>query len=372
MPKDYYEVLGVSKNATEKEIKNAYRKLAMKHHPDRNPENKLAENRFKEAAEAYSTLSDQTKRATYDQFGHAGTQQGTGHSQGFNGQGFGDVFGDIFGDIFGQKDNNQQSSSQRGNDLQFILNISLEEAVHGVNKNINVPVNVNCESCKGQGTKLGATKQQCNTCKGSGNIRMSQGFFSVEQTCPTCHGQGNVINDPCRSCNGQGKKKKEQVLSIKIPAGIDTNDKIRLTGKGETNKYGMLAGDLYIQMQVKEHDIFKRRGLELFCEVPISFSLACLGGDMEVPTIENKVKLKIPSETQTGKIFRLRGKGVKKLQQDRVIGDLMCKVIIETPVRLNNKQKSLVTELALSLGEQNQHSPKSKSWFKNVKKFFKG
>ncbi|WP_116963052.1 molecular chaperone DnaJ [Fastidiosibacter lacustris] len=370
MPRDYYEILGVSKSATEQELKRAYRKMAMKYHPDRNPNDKDAETKFKEASEAYEILSDPQKRAAYDQFGHAGVQQGSGHG-GFSGGNFNDVFGDIFSDIFGGGARGGRSSrtyARRGNDLQYNLEITLEEAIHGTTKEIKVPTYVSCGSCHGTG---GTGKQTCSMCHGAGAVRMSQGFFSVEQTCPTCHGTGSIIKDPCRSCHGQGRKQDTKSLSVKIPAGVDTGDRIRLAGEGEAGEYGASSGDLYVQVRVREHAIFERNGSDLYCEVPITFIIACLGGELDVPTIDGKVKLKIPPETQTGKLFRLRGKGVKALRGNSM-GDLMCKVTVETPVNLNTKQRALLEEFAASLGEQHTHSPKSKSWFDNVKEFFAG
>ena len=370
MPRDYYEILGVPKSATEQELKRSYRKLAMKHHPDRNPNNKNSEAKFKEASEAYEILSDSKKRATYDQFGHAGVNQGSGHG---GAQGFGDVFGDIFGDIFGGSDGQRSgrsshSQSRKGNDLQYNLEITLEEAVHGTTRKIKVPTYVSCDSCNGTG---GSGKQSCGTCHGAGAVRMSQGFFSVEQTCPTCHGTGTSIKDPCRACHGQGRKQDVKSLSVKIPAGVDTGDRIRLTGEGEAGENGAPAGDLYVQAHVKEHSIFERNGSDLYCEVPISFVSACLCGELDVPTIDGKVKLKIPAETQTGKMFRLRGKGVKSLRGNSM-GDLICKVSVETPINLNSKQRELLEAFGKSLGEHQTHSPKSKSWFNNVKEFFAG
>lgn len=371
MPRDYYEILGVSKSATEQELKRSYRKLAMKYHPDRNPDDKDAEAKFKEASEAYEILSDPQKRAAYDQFGHAGINQGGDHG-GFGGaQGFGDVFGDIFGDIFGggggqRSGRSSRAQSRRGNDLQYNLEITLEEAVHGTTKKIKVPTYVACDSCHGTG---GSGKQTCGTCHGAGAVRMSQGFFSVEQTCPTCHGTGSTIKDPCRVCHGQGRKQDVKSLSVKIPAGVDTGDRIRLSGEGEAGENGAPTGDLYVQIHVKEHMIFERNGSDLYCEVPISFVAACLGGELDVPTIDGTVKLKIPAETQTGKMFRLRGKGVKALRGNSM-GDLMCKVTVETPINLNSKQRELLEAFGESIGEHQTHSPKSKSWFDNVKEFF--
>ena len=374
MPRDYYEVLGVSKTASDPEIKRAYRKLAMKHHPDRNTDNvQQAEEKFKEIKEAYEILSDAQKRAAYDQFGHAGVNQSAGGG-GFGGGGaggFGDAFGDIFGDIFGGSGGQRRQQAQRGADLRYTLDVSLEEAVHGVTKNIKVPAMVGCQTCHETGSRSRANAVTCTTCNGAGVVRMSQGPFSVfQQTCPACHGAGQTIKDPCFSCHGQGKVQDTKTLSVKIPSGIDTGDRIRLSGEGEAGERGASSGDLYVQVRVREHKIFSREGNDLYCEVPISIIDACLGGELDVPTINGQVKLKIPDETQSGKMFRLRGKGVKPLRGG-VIGDLFCKVVIETPVNLNVEQKELLKKLSDSLGQRNhKHSPRSKSWFDNVKTFF--
>jgi molecular chaperone DnaJ len=375
MPRDYYEVLGVSKTASEAEIKRAFRKLAMKYHPDRNSENKAgAEEKFKEVKEAYEILSDSQKRAAYDQFGHAGVDQsaGGGFGGGAGAGGFGDVFGDIFGDIFGGGAGQQrQAQPQKGSDLRYTLDISLEEAVHGITKKIKIPAVVGCKTCKETGSRSTSGAATCSTCQGAGVVRMQQGPFSVfQQNCPACHGSGQTIKDPCFSCNGQGKVQDTKTLSVKIPAGIDTGDRIRLSGEGEAGERGAPAGDLYVQVRVKEHKIFTREGSDLYCEVPVSLVEACLGGEIEVPTIEGQVKLKIPAETQSGKMFRLRSKGVKKLRSTAT-GDLFCKVAVETPVNLNAEQKDLLRQLGDSLGSRsNKHSPRSKSWFDNVKSFF--
>lgn len=374
MPRDYYEVLGVSKSASDAELKKAFRRLAMKYHPDRNP-GPEGENKFKEAKEAYEILADPQKRSAYDQFGHAGVDQSMsgGQGGGFGGAGFGDVFGDIFGDIFGGGRGGaggRQQQAQQGADLRYTLDISLEEAVHGVSKSIKVPTLGKCKTCNGSGAKSGSGKATCKTCNGAGAVRMSQGFFSVQQTCPTCHGAGQVIKDPCPGCYGKGRVQQTKTLNVKIPAGVDTGDRIRLANEGEAGEQGATAGDLYVQVRVKEHRVFTRDGNNLYCEVPISFSTACLGGELNVPTLDGQVKLKVPTETQTGKMFRLRGKGVKALRGGAV-GDLMCKVAIETPVHLSSKQKDLLRQLDESLGESShKHNPKSKGWFDSVKTFF--
>ncbi|TXR54359.1 molecular chaperone DnaJ [Reinekea thalattae] len=371
--RDYYEVLGLSKGADEKEVKKAYRRMAMKFHPDRNPGDEKAEASFKEVNEAYEVLSDAQKRQAYDQFGHAGVD---GQAGGFGGQGggsgsFSDIFGDVFGDIFGGAGGGARggrSSAQRGSDLKYNLELTLEEAVRGVEKNIRVPTLVNCDGCGGSGAKKGTSPTTCSTCSGSGQVRMQQGFFAVQQTCPSCSGAGKIISDPCTSCYGRGVKEETKTLNVKIPPGVDTGDRIRLSGEGEAGRNGGPTGDLYVEVHVKKHSIFERDGANLYCEVPISITEAALGGELEVPTLEGRVKLKIPQETQTGKLFRLRGKGVKPVR-GHTVGDLMCRVVVETPVNLTARQKELLNELQESLNGK-KHSPKSKGWFEGVKKFF--
>ncbi|MHA7879882.1 MAG: molecular chaperone DnaJ [Saccharospirillum sp.] len=367
--RDYYEVLGVERGADEKDIKKAYRRMAMKYHPDRNPGDAEAEAKFKELSEAYEVLADGQKRAAYDQFGHAGVdgQSGFGGGQGAGHGSFSDIFGDVFGDIFGGG-GGRRSSVQRGSDLKYNLEMSLEEAVRGIEKTIKVPTLVACDVCDGSGAKKGTQPQTCSTCGGVGQVRMQQGFFAVQQTCPTCNGKGRIIKDPCNSCYGRGVKEETKTLNVKIPAGVDTGDRIRLTGEGEAGRNGGPAGDLYVEVRVKQHAIFERDGANLYCEVPISIAEAALGGELEVPTLEGRVKLKIPAETQTGRLFRLRGKGVTPVRGGG-IGDLLCRVVVETPVNLNQKQKELLRELQESL-EGKKHSPKSKGWFDGVKKFF--
>ncbi|HIG65861.1 MAG TPA: molecular chaperone DnaJ [Methyloprofundus sp.] len=374
---DFYKLLGVSKNASEPEIKKNYRKMAMKYHPDRNKEKpKVAEKKFKQIKEAYEILSDAQKRSAYDQFGHAGVDNSTGGGRGGfggNAEGFGDVFGDVFGDIFGgggASGGRQRSNVQRGADLRYNLELSLEDAVAGTEAKIRVPVLTACGECSGSGAKKGSSPVTCSTCQGHGQVRMQQGFFSVQQACPTCQGTGQQIKDPCRKCQGQGRVQENKTLSVKVPQGVDTGDRIRLGGEGEAGAHGGPAGDLYVQIQVKDHPIFTRDGANLYCEVPISFPTACLGGELEVPTLSGKVKLKIPAETQTGKLFRLRGKGVKPVRGGAV-GDLMCRVQIETPVRLTKEQKELVEKFreALSSGGKH-HSPQEHTWVDGVKSFF--
>lgn len=367
---DFYKLLGVDRNASDAEIKKSYRSKAMKFHPDRNKDNPVeAEAKFKQIKEAYEVLSDPKKRSAYDQFGHAGIDpsMGGGRSGGFGGA---ESFSDIFGDIFGGGRHQQRSSVQRGSDLRYNLELTLEEAVFGTDAKIRVPVLVACGECSGSGAKKGSNPIICSTCHGHGQVRMQQGFFSVQQTCPTCRGTGKQIKDPCGVCYGQGRVQENKTLSAKIPAGVDTGDRIRLAGEGEAGEHGGPAGDLYVQVQVKDHAIFTRDGANLYCEVPISFPTACLGGELEVPTLNGKVLLKIPAETQTGKLFRLRGKGVKPVRGGPV-GDLLCKVQVETPVHLTKEQKALVEQLSESLsGGGKHHSPQESSWTDGVKSFF--
>lgn len=369
--RDYYEVLGVAKGATEREIKKAYKRLAMKYHPDRTAGDKDLEEKFKEIQEAHEILTDENKRAAYDRFGHAGVDPNRGAGGGAGAADFGDIFGDVFGDIFGGgRGGGGRSRARQGADLRYNLELSLEEAVRGKSVEIRVPTLVECESCDGTGAKKGTKPTTCPTCHGNGQVQMRQGFFAVQQTCPTCSGKGKIISDPCRACHGQGRVEKTKTLSVKVPAGVDTGDRIRLTGEGEAGEHGAPAGDLYVQVHVRDHEIFVRDGNNLYCEVPLSFTKAALGGELEVPTLDGQVKLKIPTETQTGKMFRLRGKGVKSVRSGTV-GDLMCKVAVETPVNLTSRQKELLAELESSMGtETAKYRPKEKGFFDNVKKFF--
>lgn len=369
--KDYYEILGLPKDAEEREIKKAYKRLAMKFHPDRNPGNADAEAKFKEAKEAYEILTDAQKRAAYDQYGHAAFEQGGmggGYSGASGGADFTDIFGDVFGDIFG---GGRRQRASRGSDLRYNMELSLEEAVRGVTKEIRIPTLEECDVCHGSGAKAGTSPVTCPTCHGAGQVQMRQGFFAVQQACPTCQGHGKIIKEPCHKCHGHGRIEKAKTLSVKIPAGVDTGDRIRLSGEGEAGEQGAPAGDLYVQVQVRQHPIFEREDNNLFCEVPINFAMAALGGEIEVPTLDGRVKLKVPAETQTGKLFRMRGKGVKSVRGGNQ-GDLLCRVVVETPVKLNEKQKQLLLELEESFGgpSGDQNSPRAKSFLDGVKKFF--
>jgi molecular chaperone DnaJ len=368
--RDYYEVLGVNKDASAEEIKKSYRKLAMKHHPDRNPDNPKAEENFKEAKEAYEMLSDDQKRAAYDQYGHAGVEQGAG-AGGFGGAGFGDAFGDIFGDIFGGgRSGGQGNKVYRGADLRYNMEVSLEDAAKGTETKIRIPVQSTCETCNGSGARPGTQPVSCTTCGGHGQVRMQQGFFSVQQTCPKCHGSGKMVKDPCPTCHGAGRTKQNKTLSVKIPAGVDEGDRIRLSGEGEAGVNGGPTGDLYVVIHLKEHPMFQREGGNLHCEMPISFSTAALGGEIEVPTLDGSAKMKVPAETQTGSVFRLRGKGIKPLRQSE-LGDLMVHVVVETPVKLTTRQKEILREFDESTqADSGKHSPKSKSWLDKAKGFF--
>lgn len=371
--RDFYEVLGLSKSADEKEIKRAYKRLAMKYHPDRNQGDKESESKFKEIKEAYEILSDAQKRAAYDQYGHAAFEQGGFGGQGGGGFGggadFGDIFGDVFGDIFGG--GRRQQRAARGSDLQYNMDLTLEEAVRGITKEIRIPTLETCDKCYGSGAKEGTSAETCSTCHGAGQVHLRQGFFTVQQACPTCHGRGKVIKEPCSKCHGDGRVERAKTLSVKIPAGVDTGDRIRLSGEGEAGENGAPAGDLYVQVHVRQHHIFERDGNNLYCEVPINFAIAALGGEIEVPTLDGRVKLKIPAETQTGKMFRMKGKGVKSVRSSS-IGDLMCRVVVETPVKLNEKQKELMQQLGESFGGKSgeKNTPRSKSFLDGVKKFF--
>ncbi|PIQ42791.1 MAG: molecular chaperone DnaJ [Gammaproteobacteria bacterium CG11_big_fil_rev_8_21_14_0_20_46_22] len=373
--RDYYEILGVNKNASEQDIKKAYRRMAMKYHPDRNAQNPEAEAKFKEVKEAYEILSDAQKRSAYDQFGHAGVNgqsAGGGYGGGAGGFNFGDIFEDIFGGFGGGGARGGRSRAQPGADLRYSLEITLDQAVHGDTVQIKVPTYVGCGDCGGSGAKKGSKPETCQDCHGTGHIQMQQGFLAVQQICPTCRGAGQTIKDPCTSCHGQGRVRKEKTLSVKIPAGMDNGDRIRLSGEGEAGLNGGPTGDLYVETYVKKHDVFERDGNHLYCDVPISFKMAVLGGEIEVPTLEGRVKLKVPAGTQSGKLFRLRGKGVKSVRSYSV-GDLMCRVMVETPVNLTAEQKALLEQLDESFAKGgDKHNPYAQGWFKKVKRFFEG
>ena len=369
--RDYYEVLGVDRSAADQEIKKAYRRIAMKYHPDRNPDDEDADAKFKEATEAYDVLMNAEKRSAYDQFGHAGVDQAMGGGGFQGGASFSDIFGDVFGDIFGGGGGGRQGP-QRGSDLRYTMEVSLEEAVRGATREIKVPTLQHCDTCDGSGAKPGTNPVTCGSCGGSGQVRMQQGFFQVQQTCPKCRGRGKTISDPCIDCRGQGLLEKTKTLSVKVPPGVDTGDRIRLSREGEAGPSGGPNGDLFVQIAVRQHNLFERDGRHLYCEVPINFVDGALGGELEVPTLDGKVKLKIPSETQTGKMFRLRGKGVQPVRGGPV-GDLMCRAVVETPVNLSAQQRQLLEEFRATLNEGgNSQSPRQSSWFEGVKSFFDG
>ena len=364
--RDYYEVLGVEKGASDDVLKKAYRRLAMKYHPDRNPDDDSAIEQFKEAKEAYEVLADPRKRAAYDQFGHAGVNQAAGGGGG--GAGFRDIFDEVFGDIFGQRGGGNRAF--RGADLRYDLQLNLEEAVAGTTVKIEVPNHVACDECHGSGARPGSDPTSCTTCGGVGQVRMQQGFFSIQQTCPRCRGAGKIISDPCTKCRGEGTMREQKTLSVQIPPGVDTGNRIRLEAEGQPGERGGPPGDLYVEITVRPHPIFTRDGNHLYCEVPISFVTATLGGELEVPTLNGRVSLKVPAETQTGKLFRLRAKGVRSVRGDGV-GDLICRVAIETPVNLGKRQKELLRDFEESLqGGGSKHNPRASSWLDSVKRFF--
>jgi molecular chaperone DnaJ len=370
--RDYYKVLDVARTATEAEIKKSYRRLAMKFHPDRNPNDAEAEEKFKEAKEAYEVLTDAQKRAIYDQHGHDGLAARGGGGSGFSASdAFSDIFGDVFGDIFGgggRRGGRQQAF--RGADLRYDLELDLEQAVFGYSTEIEFTTLAECEPCQGSGAAPGSKPVTCDTCNGAGQVRMQQGFFAVQQTCPRCKGRGQIVSQPCDSCLGQGRLRKKKELSVKVPEGVDNGDRIRLSGEGEAGRNGGPAGDLYVEIRVREHPIFERDGAHLSCEVPVSFSTASLGGTVEVPTLGGNVELKVPGETQSGRVFRLREKGVKPVRGGAT-GDLFCRVVVETPVNLTEEQKELLRAFESSMQDSSRnHSPRERTWLDGVKRFF--
>jgi len=371
---DYYELLGVSKNADDSELKKAYRRLAMKYHPDRNPGDAAAEEKFKDAKEAFEVLGDPQKRAAYDRFGHDGVSNsasGGAGAGGFGGADFSDIFGDVFGDIFGGGGAGGGRRARGGSDLQYNLDLTLEESVSGIEKSLKIPTQVACGTCEGSGAKPGTSTKKCDTCAGMGQVRMQQGFFSVQQTCPTCRGAGEQISDPCTKCRGAGRVQDQKTLSVKIPPGVDTGDRIRLSGEGEAGEKGAPAGDLYVLVQVQKHSIFERDDDDLLCTMPIDIITASLGGELEVPTLTGKVNLKIPAGTQTDKVFRLRNKGVKPVRKNNA-GDLLCRVQVEVPINLTSEQTQLFEQLRGTLqGKKgSKHTPQSSGWLDGVKNFF--
>ena len=376
--RDCYDILGVNRDASDEDIKKSYRKLAMKFHPDRNPDSKDAEEKFKEAKEAYEILSEPEKRRAYDAYGHAGVnpQMGGGpggFGGGAGGEGFGgfsEAFGDIFGEIFGGARGRGGQQVYRGADLRYNMDITLEQAARGTETKIRIPSLDECATCRGNGAKPGTKPKTCHTCNGQGQVRLQQGFFSIQQTCPTCHGTGKVIPEPCAACGGAGRTKNHKTLSVKIPAGVDDGDRIRLSGEGEGGMNGGPPGDLYVVVQLKPHGVFQREGADLHCEMPISFTVAALGGEINIPTLEGEAKIKIPAETQSGQVFRLRGKGIRPIRQTSA-GDLMCHVVVETPVRLAERQRELLRELEeINKKDGDRHNPRAKSFMDKVKDFF--
>ena len=361
--KDFYDLLGVSKSASPDELKTAYRNMAKKYHPDANPNNKQAEEKFKEINEAYEVLSDPQKKAAYDQFGHAGVGQGVppggGYGGGFRPQDYGgaadfeDMFGDVFNNFFtGRGGGRARSQVQEGDDLRYDLTLSFEEAVFGISKEVKLRKLTTCESCHGSGAKAGSGKVTCATCQGTGQIRTSQGFFTVARTCSRCGGAGEIPGSPCPTCRGQGRLEKERVISVKVPAGVDEGSRLRVRGEGEAGINGGPAGDLYVFLHVEPHEFFNREGSDLHCEIPISFVKASLGTEMEVPTMDGAVKMKIPAGTQSGKVFRLKEKGIKN-PHDSAVGDLLVTVLVETPMDLNSKQKKMLEEFEALSTEAN-------------------
>jgi molecular chaperone DnaJ len=366
--RDYYEILGVARNASDEELKKAYRRCAMKHHPDRNPGDAAAESAFKECKEAYEILADANKRRAYDAHGHAAFEHGMGGGGGPGGPDMGDIFGDIFGSIFGGAGGARQA--RRGADVGYVMELELEDAVAGIERRIEIPTLAECRECDGSGSEDGKV-ESCTTCGGRGNVRMQRGPFAMQQTCPNCAGRGSIIRNPCKSCHGAGRVEEEKVLSVKIPAGVDTGDRIRLAGEGEVGPAGAPPGDLYVEVRVREHAIFQRDGDDLHCEVPIRITQAALGDTVRVGTLDGEAEIRIPAETQTGKLFRLRGKGVRSVRS-RAPGDLYCRVVVETPVNLTAEQRKLLEQFeATFIGEDaRKHSPKSATFIDGVKSFW--
>ena len=362
--RDYYETLEVSRDASSAELKKAFKKKAMKFHPDRNPDDPKADAKFKEAAEAYEVLNDPQKKSAYDQFGHSGVEGMGGGGQGFNDVNINDIFGDIFGDVFGTRSSSRRS--RRGSDLQYNLDLSLKEAVLGAQKKIKIPSHKSCKDCDGSGAARGSSPSVCSNCNGAGQVRLQQGFFSVQQTCSACSGSGQTIKDPCKPCRGLGATKENKTLSVNIPAGVDNGDKVRLTGEGEWEKGGQ-SGDLYVAIRVTDNPIFEREGRDLYLEAPIPFEISIIGGAIKIPTLEGSLSLKIPPQTQTGKIFRVKGKGAAVVRNSRR-GDLLCRVIVETPSSLDRKQSKLLKEFTDSLN-QSKNYPGTESFSKAADKF---
>ncbi|MBF0308425.1 MAG: molecular chaperone DnaJ [Magnetococcales bacterium] len=381
MPKDFYELLGVPRNADEAQLKQAYRKLAMQYHPDRNPGNKDAEAKFKEINQAYEVLKDPQKRSVYDQFGHAGLNQGGGGGGGPGGfsadgsqfSGFGDIFEEFFGDIFGNSrggggGRGNRFGPMRGDDLRYDLGVTLEEVMEGTEKRVRFPTIIGCETCRGTGAKAGSGPEVCSMCSGSGQMRTQQGFFAISRPCPTCRGQGQIIRDPCNDCHGQGRVRKERTITVKVPPGVDSGNRIRLTGEGGAGLFGGPPGDLYIGIEVEAHPFFQREGPNLLCQVPVTFPQAALGEKLDVPTLNGKARVNLPAGCQTGKHLVLRGKGLPHLNRPGVYGDLVVEVRVETPVNLNRRQRELLEEF-MRVSETDSQ-PESTSFLDKVKEFF--
>jgi len=375
--KDFYDILGVKNDADAAEIKKAYRKLAMKFHPDQNKDNPQAEEKFKEISEAYDILKDDQKRAAFDRYGSSafdGSMGGGagGFSGGGGGAAFSDIFEDMFGDFMGGKGQRSRTGTMRGSDLQYTLEMSLEEAHKGKESKIRIPINDKCETCNGSGSTDGSKTHNCDTCGGSGRVRQQQGFFTIERTCPNCQGEGVSIKNPCKNCGGSGRVHKNKNLKVKIPSGVETGRRIRLTGEGEAGVRGGPSGDLFVMINVKPHKLFKRDGANLFCRVPITVTRAALGGEIEVPTIDGtRASVKIPAGTQTAQQFRMRGKGIRMLRSDSR-GDMYIEIFVETPVNLNKKQQGLLRDLdsSISNGAGNKHSPESSGFFNKIREFW--